>query len=146
MTKPFNFSKGCDNSRIEEASQCPAKGEKGNNYEPIPPDVVESDLNKYNTKDSSNEKVVVPQTGASRINDRKMNLPEADKLNHEGAEIHSNVENGLSTFLSFFIPIALIITIVLWVFYAYRNPHTKSGQLLIQVKLILNCWFRFAYN
>lgn len=31
------------------------------------------------------------------------------------------------------LPIVVIITLLMWVFYAYRNPHTKSGQLLIQV-------------
>lgn len=93
-------------------------------------------MNKYNTKDSSNEKVLVPTS--SRINDRKMNLPDNGVNSFTRAEQKADAttdqaESGIGTFLSFFLPIAMILTIIFWVFYAYRNPHTKSGQLLIQV-------------
>lgn len=74
-------------------------------------------------------------TQSSRINNRKMNLDEkvsrsgSDEFNAE----HHHDGNNVGTALGFIVPIAMILGAVLWVFYAYRNPHTKSGQLLIQV-------------
>lgn len=41
--------------------------------------------------------------------------------------------SGVGMALGLFVPIILVMSLVLWIFYAYRNPHTKSGQLLIQV-------------
>lgn len=35
--------------------------------------------------------------------------------------------------LGVFVPICLVSCALLWILYAYRNPHTRSGQLLIQV-------------
>lgn len=34
------------------------------------------------------------------------------------------------------LPLVVVMSLVFWVFYAYRNPHTKSGQLLIQVRVL----------
>lgn len=42
---------------------------------------------------------------------------------------------GVGMALGLFVPLIMVMCLVLWVFYAYRNPHTKSGQLLIQVSL-----------
>ena len=39
--------------------------------------------------------------------------------------------------LGVLVPICLLSFLALWIFYAYRNPHTKSGQLLIQVTILL---------
>lgn len=47
-----------------------------------------------------------------------------------GAEAKGNV----GTAMGILIPFGLVILAVGWVFYAYRHPHTKSGQLLIQVR------------
>lgn len=40
---------------------------------------------------------------------------------------------NVSVAFSFFLPVVLVSMLAIWVLYAYRNPHTKSGQLLIQV-------------
>lgn len=38
--------------------------------------------------------------------------------------------------LGFFLPISFVVCVSLWLLYAYRHPHSKSGQLLIQVSAI----------
>ncbi|KAL5275027.1 PLXDC2 family protein [Megaselia abdita] len=38
--------------------------------------------------------------------------------------------------LGIIIPVAMVITVLIWILYAFRNPHTKSGQLLIQVNFV----------
>ena len=40
---------------------------------------------------------------------------------------------GVGTVMGVLIPFGLVFLAVGWLMYAYRNPHTKSGQLLIQV-------------
>lgn len=52
--------------------------------------------------------------------------------NAEPHEAHVD-GSGVGMALGLFVPIILVMSLVLWIFYAYRNPHTKSGQLLIQV-------------
>lgn len=47
----------------------------------------------------------------------------------------SIANGGYGMALGLFVPIMLVMCLVVWVFYAYRNPHTKSGQLLIQVSV-----------
>lgn len=53
---------------------------------------------------------------------------------------HTDSEQSKHTHASFavgiLLPIIVVASLVMWVFYAYRNPHTKSGQLLIQVRFI----------
>lgn len=51
------------------------------------------------------------------------------------AEADDTKRSGAGFFIGIFLPIVLIMTLIVWVFYAYRNPHTKSGQLLIQVSI-----------
>lgn len=46
-------------------------------------------------------------------------------------------KGGMGTVLGVLIPFGLVFLAVGWVMYAYRNPHTKSGQFLIQVRRIL---------
>lgn len=43
---------------------------------------------------------------------------------------------GVGFVIGLLLPIVFIMSIIVWVFYAYRNPHTKSGQLLIQVSKV----------
>jgi len=41
--------------------------------------------------------------------------------------------SSFGTVLGCIIPIVALLCAVVWILYAYRNPHSKSGQLLIQV-------------
>lgn len=131
------LSVGCDNLKIEDPHQCPAIGTKGNNYNASTDAELDADENKYNATDFTQDthRISIPAQGSARQNDRKLNLPDNDQLLQHKAPVNPE-DGGVSTWLGFFIPMALVLTIVCWVFYAYRNPHTKSGQLLIQVRFI----------
>lgn len=67
-----------------------------------------------------------PPTNVREQNDNDVHISSAEPLAHDD-------ENGVGLAVGLFVPILMVMCLVLWVFYAYRNPHTKSGQLLIQV-------------
>lgn len=54
--------------------------------------------------------------------------PLADANSSNGAQ-----NGGVGFVAGLLFPCVVVMCLVLWIFYAYRNPHTKSGQLLIQV-------------
>lgn len=47
-----------------------------------------------------------------------------------------NVRMGVSGIIVTIFIIAMVSGLAVWVFYAYRNPHTTSGQMLIRVSCI----------
>jgi len=49
---------------------------------------------------------------------------------------------GVNYAVGLLLPCLVVMCLVLWVFYAYRNPHTKSGQLLIQYRPSTWSWRR----
>lgn len=117
---------------LTNASLCAPKGERGNNY---------GSQQEFEVKDVSNvgekwtthgdmhghatigDGSTVDESGLAKDSgDRNL----AEPLAHDSA-------GGFGMVLGLFIPIILIMTLMIWIFYAYRNPHTKSGQLLIQV-------------
>lgn len=131
----MHFTLGCDNTKIDDPQQCPALGEKGNNYSATSDAELNEDENKYNATDLTQDTHKISIPASSRINDRKLNLNDNDSnqlslINNKEQE----ADGSTGTLLGFLIPIGLVLAIVCWVSYAYRNPHTKSGQLLIQVR------------
>lgn len=52
----------------------------------------------------------------------------------DDVEDHEEAKGGMGTAMGVLIPFGLVFLAVGWVMYAYRNPHTKSGQFLIQVR------------
>lgn len=53
----------------------------------------------------------------------------------DGGEDEEKAKGGMGTVMGVLIPFGLVFLAVGWVTYAYRNPHTKSGQFLIQVRI-----------
>lgn len=45
------------------------------------------------------------------------------------------VKMGVSGIIAIIFIITLVSGLVAWVFYAYMNPHTTSGQILIRVSI-----------
>lgn len=43
---------------------------------------------------------------------------------------------GVSGIIGILLVISLIVGLAAWAAYAYRNPHSTSGQMLIRVRLI----------
>lgn len=120
---------GCENSQIRSESVCPAIGTRGNNYGAEQTYVVNgtdvADRFDQSSKDASRLK---SDSSNSDVHIKSV-LPPFD-------DDSANPENvGVGMFLGLFLPILLVSFLAIWIFYAYRNPHTKSGQLLIQVSI-----------
>lgn len=114
------LQKACDRTQISEASKCPAVGTKGNNYGSVQDIDVKEDQ-------ALGDKYLTGETSPTSVrNDNDVHISNAEPLAHADG-------NGVGMALGLFVPIILVMSLVLWIFYAYRNPHTKSGQLLIQV-------------
>lgn len=75
------------------------------------------------TPTSSNQLISVDSPSTSR----QMMLPNGISPEPRGSE-------GGTAFLSMLMFMALTSGVALWVFYAYKNPHTPSGQLLIKYR------------
>jgi hypothetical protein len=56
-------------------------------------------------------------------------------------EEHAEPKN-MNVALGVLLPISFVMIVLMWVLYAYRNPHTKSGQLLIQYRPSQWSWRR----
>ncbi|XP_018803012.1 PREDICTED: plexin domain-containing protein 2 isoform X2 [Bactrocera latifrons] len=138
--------KGCDRTQIVNTSACPALGQKGNNAidsgntnastNTTPTDVPTENVNN-NQHESSTHVSDTNSATVTPVHDDN----HAVKVMNEALESHAESKSmGLA--LGFLVPICLVLTVVLWVFYAYRNPHTKSGQLLIQYRPSQWSWRR----
>ncbi|XP_037918633.1 plexin domain-containing protein 2 isoform X2 [Hermetia illucens] len=124
------LKKGCDRTVITEESFCPALGEKGNNAAQQTNDTAVAsnwESNLYSNSESMHN-----------VNDVTRNA-EASQMGQSEKE---NDGKRVGLVLGFMLPICLIMSALLWVFYAYRNPHTKSGQLLIQYRPSQWTWRR----
>lgn len=116
---------GCEQTQLRDSAICPALGTKGNNHDSVQP------VNATPTKDEStiSSGAEINRNGTKQtIDAKKAALSHAD--NDQPKSTHASFAAGI------LLPIVVVASLVLWVFYAYRNPHTKSGQLLIQVWFI----------
>lgn len=107
--------------------QCPAIGSQGNNYDsqqavPIPT----ADNTRWHTD---------TETGMHSINADAKESDVQIKTAQQFVDSNSHAihNGGMGFVVGLLMPLVVVMCLVLWVFYAYRNPHTKSGQLLIQV-------------
>lgn len=115
---------GCERTLIKASKMCPPLGSKGNNY-------------------SSEQQITVPSNGSSEQMSPNMSVTQkasnTDSVLKKAALSHAdNVkekQSNVNYVLGILLPIILVLTMIMWAFYAYRNPHTKSGQLLIQVSV-----------
>ncbi len=114
------LQKACDRTQISDAAMCPAIGQQGNNYGSVQDfKDVTGPGDRYLTGDA-------PTTSVREQKDNDVHVSSAEPLEDEDG-------SGVGMALGLFVPIIMVMCMVLWIFYAYRNPHTKSGQLLIQV-------------
>ncbi|GAB0100567.1 Plexin domain-containing protein [Sergentomyia squamirostris] len=125
--------KGCEKVQIVDQLKCPAIGEKGNN----PAESAEKSDNAWDTNHSGGASDIdggrrMPPASAS--DESNVDRVSKELITSDSAENGGEHSSGVGTVLGFLIPIILIMSGILWVFYAYRNPHTKSGQFLIQLR------------
>uniref|UniRef100_A0A2M4ABV6 Putative extracellular protein tem7 n=1 Tax=Anopheles triannulatus TaxID=58253 RepID=A0A2M4ABV6_9DIPT len=133
--------KGCDKTIISDERQCPAIGQKGNNFgEPIEITThildVHNFTNDYHTLSSHNTTTTTQHlTESSRNISAEKAMEKIDSVNKVHA-YHSepNHASNSNLLVSMLILIVICLTCVAWIVYAYRNPHTKSGQLLIRYR------------
>lgn len=113
---------GCERTLIKASKMCPLLGSKGNNY-------------------SSEQQITAPSNGSNEQLSPNTSVTqksiETDSVVKKAAFSHADgvksKQSNVNFVLGIFLPIILVLTLIMWAFYAYRNPHTKSGQLLIQV-------------
>lgn len=119
---------GCERSQLRESNVCPAAGTKGNNYS-SQQQVTPSPTNNNNEPWISSNAEIEKNATKSTADVKKAALSHA--LDPDQAK-----QTHTSFVLGILLPIVVMASLVMWIFYAYRNPHTKSGQLLIQVRRI----------
>uniref|UniRef100_U5ERP6 Putative extracellular protein tem7 n=1 Tax=Corethrella appendiculata TaxID=1370023 RepID=U5ERP6_9DIPT len=122
------MQKGCDKTQIIDKGICPALGQKGNNPgidETQHPDAYDNYNATFNKHDEYQ-----PNSGT-----KIKSLPD-DHINK--VKLQSSDANDAKSNKSLVVTIVVVLTILLgcsfWVLYAYRHPHTKSGQLLIRYR------------
>ncbi|XP_065172146.1 plexin domain-containing protein 2 isoform X2 [Atheta coriaria] len=104
------LTKGCDKRQVKNDSEC------GQPYSEALPDDHEV---AFNNHDSSFDPLDDPTKG-SRVSD--VLSPDSQA-----------VRMGVSSVMAILFLVSLLSGIVIWVFYAFRNPHTTSGQILIRL-------------
>lgn len=80
--------------------------------------------------DSSIEHMIIQDTSVIKTYDKTSS--ESSSSSSSKRDQHETSRVGLV--LGLMLPMCLIMSAIVWTLYAYRNPHTKSGQLLIQVR------------
>lgn len=117
---------GCERTLINNSQSCPALGSKGNNYAAQEAQKTQADEGR-------------PQNTTATLPNKSPDASSPEVAIKKAALAHAMENDPKTSSVSFVVglllPIVFILSIVVWVFYAYRNPHTKSGQLLIQVRL-----------
>lgn len=111
---------GCERTLINTSQTCPPLGDKGNNHASQTTSTPDTEQGEQSSTASS----LKVYNGSPDVAIKKAALAHA---------MDEPKASGAGFIVSLLLPIVFIMSIVVWVFYAYRNPHTKSGQLLIQV-------------
>lgn len=57
----------------------------------------------------------------------------------EAYNANQPVSMGVSSIVAILFLIAMVMGLAAWILYAYRNPHTTSGQILIRVSIFPFC-------
>lgn len=131
------IQKGCDKTQIMEISVCPALGQKGNNYgEPIEISTEGNDTNGTYRHESE-----IPPSSTKNGNGKSKSETHPSAGSEDGVNkvpaFHAAMEqesSSSSLLVSMMVICGILLGCGCWVLYAYRNPHTKSGQLLIRYR------------
>uniref|UniRef100_A0A182Q8E6 PSI domain-containing protein n=1 Tax=Anopheles farauti TaxID=69004 RepID=A0A182Q8E6_9DIPT len=133
------INKGCDATTISAISYCPALGQKGNSFG-VPVEVTTKMMDKYNSSKANRDNLQPLPDGKPSLNPNgsgAQNGSTKDESINKAAVYHATdvpSESSSNLIVSMVVVLGLLITCGCWVLYAYRNPHTKSGQLLIRYR------------
>ncbi|XP_040175047.1 plexin domain-containing protein 2, partial [Anopheles arabiensis] len=135
--------KGCEATTISEILYCPALGQKGNNYGESM-DVTSKITDRYNSTSSirdnyqpaQDDKLHQNTNGVAQNGSYIHNGSKKEEFVNKAHLYHTtDMDSGSSNKLIVSLLVIILILLICgcWVLYAYRNPHTKSGQLLIRI-------------
>uniref|UniRef100_A0A2M3Z0W0 Putative extracellular protein tem7 n=1 Tax=Anopheles braziliensis TaxID=58242 RepID=A0A2M3Z0W0_9DIPT len=134
--------KGCDKTIISDEAQCPAIGQKGNNFgEPIEITThmldfhnVTNENRKFSSHNATTTTQILTESSRNISTERTIEkINSVTKVHAYHSEPHHTSTNS-NLLVSMLILIVICFACIAWVVYAYRNPHTKSGQLLIRYR------------
>lgn len=112
--------KGCDIRNIKDTDNCPAQVYRGDQYD-------------HDGHVHPEESVATNEMGAKqeRSGNSALESPNSNKVNM-----------GVSGIIGILTVIALVVGLAGWGVYAYRNPHSASGQMLIRYRPSQWSWRR----
>ncbi|KAK2581582.1 hypothetical protein KPH14_002091 [Odynerus spinipes] len=122
--------KGCDIRNIKEADKCPPPMTTYKEHE----DEYDHDGHIHAEEDTLSKSVVKKRPGSSPLEHR-----ESD---NQIVLARDNMNMSVSGIIGILLIVTLISGLGIWVAYAYRNPHSASGQMLIRYRPSQWSWRR----
>jgi hypothetical protein len=116
--------KGCDKSALSGMEHCP----------PAPSNVS---FTSQVSEDGPPNNIVGGESNSAAQTNHIQSTRE-----HNSVHGDQSVSMGISGIIGILFIIALVTSLGIWMLYAYRNPHTSSGQLLIRYRPSQWSWKR----
>lgn len=112
--------RGCERKKIKTESMC---------------SVVDTGVDLANVTSDEPSSHYVPVIEPNRADDPR----QAPRITNEVDIMHAEkpVHMGVSGIVTILFLITLVLGLSVWLMYAYRNPHSASGQILIRVSKFL---------
>lgn len=117
------LSRGCERKKVQEEYACAAADAEAEHTLDITNGTNELDPLLPHYKTSVNHGT--EHTAASSV-DQPLHQPRINQSEQP-------VSMGVSSIVSILMLISLVLGLGVWILYAYRNPHSTSGQILIRV-------------
>ncbi|XP_068617972.1 plexin domain-containing protein 2 [Battus philenor] len=114
--------RNCDKSPITQASSCPAHA---------PVNVPSENSNTAYTTIGQNSSVVVVSTVHTEA---EAKLPVGRAGITTGAEARQEARSPVGGAVAAFVLVAFVCCLAAWLLYAFKNPHTRSGQFIIKYR------------
>ncbi|KAK0089415.1 hypothetical protein PV325_007573 [Microctonus aethiopoides] len=124
------LAKGCENTSIKNVSSCPAN----------PKSIIEHiDDNSNNNHENNRGRVISNGELSASVEPKHLSneLSASDSLDKVNMS-----HMGVSGVIGILLIVSLIAGIAGWAAYAYRNPHSASGQMLIRYRPSQWSWRR----
>ncbi|XP_031343800.1 plexin domain-containing protein 2-like [Photinus pyralis] len=137
------LAKGCDRKQVANESQCyQVDTVEGLNHNDEHNTYYNTDKHIEDTKVQSNERGLPNNQNKKKVNDddhsqeTSFNTVQASRISQSSQHIEpdGDVKMGASGIITILFLVSVITALAVWVLYAYRNPHTTSGQILIRYR------------
>ncbi|KAK5646946.1 hypothetical protein RI129_005410 [Pyrocoelia pectoralis] len=142
------LAKGCDRKQIANETQCyqvdTVEGlnhdDEHNTYYNTDKHVEDTNSKSTNTQTNgntaSNNSINKKITDGDHSQETAFNTVQASRISQNSQQLDSSgdVKMGASGIITILFLVSIITALAVWVLYAYRNPHTTSGQILIRYR------------